>query len=237
MRSTGERENVETGPRSGGIDAVLFDWDGTVVDSWLAHVEATQHVFRALGRAAPTEAEMRASHRLTLRERLDLPSRRMAAPRRLYSDFCMAHHPRLVVAFPGVERVLAAARNSGVPTALVSNQHHEVGMAIMRSIGLTGAFDVILFGEDIPEPKPSPSGLLLAAGRLGVHASRSLYLGDTEGDVIAARGAGMSVAVAAWGSVAAESAREASPDYWWATVEEAERELLRLAVSRPALER
>jgi HAD superfamily hydrolase (TIGR01509 family) len=155
------------------LDAVVFDLDGTLVDSRLALTRA----HRASLAAVSTLEELRGASGLD------------------------AFHGRLAElapelrAFAGIEELLAALP---VPAAVVSGASRESCAIVLAATGLEGRFEVVVSGDDVRTAKPDPEGLLLACARLGVEPARCAYVGDLAGDVAAARSCGAVAVAAAW---------------------------------------
>jgi len=93
--------------------------------------------------------------------------------------------------FPEVPETLARLRALGIRTAIVSTKFRYRIEGILAREGLDQAFDVIVGGEDVAVNKPDPEGLISALGRLGVEASRAVYVGDHLVDAEAAGRAGI----------------------------------------------
>jgi HAD superfamily hydrolase (TIGR01509 family) len=155
------------------LDAVVFDLDGTLVDSRLVVTRA----HRASLAAVSTLEELRGGSGLN------------AFHDRLAE---LAHELR---AFPGVAELLAALP---VPAAVVSGASREACAIVLAATGLEGRFEVVVSADDVRRAKPDPEGLLLAYERLGVEPERCAYVGDLAGDVAAARSCGAVAVAAAW---------------------------------------
>ncbi len=182
------------------IRGVLFDLDGTLVDTWDLYLEAyTQALEPHFKRRLTLEelVALRPISELRLLRRALPPPAIEAAHReflRLYRDL----HPLLFGGvYSGVPEMLAALRGMGLPLGIVTGKSRPAWEITANHAGL-GSFQVIVTAEDVREAKPSPEGLALALLRLSLSPAEALYVGDSIGDAGAARTAGVRFAAALW---------------------------------------
>jgi pyrophosphatase PpaX len=175
------------------IDAVIWDYDGTLVDSRFADESAVAELIRRDPAAASGAEVFWATEGEPIIQRLEL-----AWPGRageilpLFDQLVRPRRQR------GVGAALDALRRRGVPMAVVSSRRcHPLDWGL-RAAGLRGYFEDVVGLEDVTVPKPDPEGLLLATRRLGVTPARSIYVGDSEVDVEAGHRAGMTAWRAVW---------------------------------------
>ncbi|MCP3803671.1 HAD family phosphatase [Allokutzneria sp. A3M-2-11 16] len=185
-----------------GPAAVLWDMDGTLVDSekiW--DIPLAELAVRLGGElSAETRAEMVGSNQeRTLRllfASLGLP----ADPPALADagDWLVARTAELFAAGlpwrPGAPEALRAIRASGVPTALVTSTVRELTEVALDSIGREH-FDITLCGDEVTNPKPDPEPYLTAAARLGVDITRCVVVEDSPTGVAAGVASGATVLV------------------------------------------
>ncbi len=105
--------------------------------------------------------------------------------------------------FDGMEPLLARLEGRGIGWGVVTNKFERFARPVIAGLGLAGRAAVVVGGDTCPRPKPFPDPLLFAAASLGVAPMRTLYVGDDERDVQAARAAGMPVVVAGYGYLGA----------------------------------
>lgn len=116
--------------------------------------------------------------------------------------------------YDGVAEMLRGLRSAGIPLGVVTGKGRAAWEATERELDL-GPFQGVVTDDDAEHPEPHPGGLLAAAAALGADPARTVYLGDSRGDVLAARAAGMPAAVALWpktGPGEAESFLASLPD-------------------------
>lgn len=190
--------------------AVLFDLDGTLVDSRRDLAAGVNLLLADLG-LPPLSVQtvmqfVGSGARDLIRRTLDHvdPGGRVARDDPHMEHFLLHYWSVILdttVPFPGVREGLATLGQAGVAMAVVSNKPHEATLHILRELGLLASFGVVLGGEAQPRKKPDPDGLLLAASRLGFPATGCLMVGDSDLDALAARAAGMPCAWCSWGGI------------------------------------
>ena len=182
------------------IRCVLFDLDGTLVDSWALYVEAYVRTLEPyLGRRLTLDellAMRPASEIRFLRQHLD-----PADQPRAHEAFL--HHSRDLHAtyfegvYPGVSAMLAGLRERGLRLGIVTGKSRRAWEITSREVDL-GPFDVVITDEDVREAKPSPEGLRRALQALSAGPDEAIYVGDSLQDAGAAQQADMRFAAALW---------------------------------------
>jgi len=194
--------------------AALFDFDGTLADSFAAITASTNHVRRRYGLPDLPEQEIRRYVGLGLTNLMEtlVPNAPPAAAVAAYRE----HHPTVMVTgtrlMPGVAETLLALRGRGVRMAVCSNKAVQFTRRLVDALGLAADFEAVLGPEDVGAPKPDPSMLLEAARRLGIPKAETVYVGDMAVDVHTARAADITVWLVPGGAAGQESATAAGPD-------------------------
>lgn len=200
------------------VRAVLFDLDGTLVDSLEVHrliaeaaaaphgfVVTREHIAEALGRSHDNFWELvvppEHPERARLFELLHREAVRVAAP-------LLAAHARV---FPDLQATIAAlvARDLRLGIVTGSGGH---ALSLLEHAGLKHHFNAIVTARDVRRRKPDPEGLLLCARRLDVEPRETVYVGDSVVDVQAARAAGMHAIAVLCGASDCASLARAGPD-------------------------
>ena len=176
------------------VDAVVFDFDGTLVASRFVDEAAVAELI-AHDPAAAAGAPLFWSHEgEPILHRIEL-----ARPGRGAEIMPLFERQAPPRSFPGVSRLLRRIAALGLPMAVVSSRRRGALDQGLEATGLRRHFPVVIGLEDVREPKPSPEGLLQALWRLDVEPSRALFVGDSELDVEAGRRGGVRVWRAIWG--------------------------------------
>ena len=179
--------------------AVLFDHDGTLVDTepvWAAAKVALAAEFGGTWTEQDTLDCLGLSMKFTLdrlRERgVDLPDEQINE--RLVAKVREALAHQQVEFLPGIERFLTQVRDAQIPAAIVPNATTSIAQRTADAAP-EGTFSVIIGNDETTHPKPDPQPYLLAAQRLGVEPSRCVALEDSPSGVRSATAAGMKVIV------------------------------------------
>jgi len=183
------------------VKAVLFDFEGTLVDFQWQLEPAVKETLEALSKAGlqrqwygekPRYAHIY-NHTLDLVEqgKGQGPSGSAAALVDIIYDRYDADALTRWNLYPDTLEMLGKLRNQGFKMALVSNVGKTSLQAAMENLGLSDLIQVVISRDDVSRIKPHPEGLLAAAKSLGVVPGEALFIGDSRNDVGAARRAGM----------------------------------------------
>jgi pyrophosphatase PpaX len=194
--------------------AVLFDLDGTLIDTVELIVRCFQHTTaRHLG--APLDrAAVVATIGRPLRECLEeLAPGRGADLYATYRDFNRTQHDLLVQPIPGALEALVILWERGYRLGLVTSKTRDGAQMAMLRYALEHYLEVVICLEDTARHKPAPDPLLHAVERLGLLPRDALYVGDSTFDVLSAQAAGMPVAAALWGAGTEAALSALAPSY------------------------
>ena len=171
------------------LHGVLFDWDGTLLDSYHADSQAYLAMFHALGvnwGLAELERHYSPDWYAVYRA-AKIPEERWDEANRLWRAYYAKHPSKLMTA---ARRVLSAL-NKRHKLGLVSSGDRVRVTQQLREFGLTRIFRSRVLGGDTPEKKPHPAPLLKALQEMKAEAGHCVYVGDTPEDVEMARAAGV----------------------------------------------
>ena len=189
--------------------ALLFDLDGTLVDTAPDLARALNRVLRALDCPTVTLENTRNwignGMRRLLERALAGDGEKKASPEFvdrgvvLFEPFYAEAVWTDSVCYPGVVDGLAKLKRMGYKMGCVTNKPRSCTGVLLEHSGLAGFFEVVVAGDDLVETKPAPAPLLYAADQLQVGPQDCVVIGDSQNDVNAARAAGMAVLVVTWG--------------------------------------
>jgi N-acetyl-D-muramate 6-phosphate phosphatase len=191
--------------RATGIRAVLFDLDGTLIDTAPDMIAALNRLLAENGREPlPYDlARTQVSHGSSGLVRLGFPeltdAARFEVLRQRYLDIYFDAVVRDTCLFAGFDAVLATIEARGAPWGIVTNKPEFLTRPLLQALSLDGRAGCVVAGDTLPQRKPHPAPLLHAAAALGLPPAACVYVGDAERDVQAARAAGMPVLLASYG--------------------------------------
>jgi phosphoglycolate phosphatase len=185
--------------------AVLFDLDGTLVDS-APDLAGSANDLRCAQGLAPLPYQ-------SLRPFVGTGARGMvgaafgvqpghAGFESLRDAFLARYEQRMLDQsrrFDGVTELLAAIESAGLRWGIVTNKIERYALPIVAGLALNRPGAVLVAGDTTPHAKPHPEPLFEAARRLGLQPSQCAYVGDDRRDIEAGRAAGMATVAAAWG--------------------------------------
>ena len=187
--------------------AVIFDLDGTLLDTPHAIVTAFLAVFEAMNKEGVKASDVRA----TIGMPLDIafagllavdkhdPSVSWAAKKyvALFREMVLPNAKSLV--FPGVLEGLESLKCRGVLMAVATSKAYKNAESLLKAAGLFDYFDVVVGADQVTKPKPHPEMGLLVMKELGITANQAVMVGDTTHDVLMGRGAGMHTVAVTYG--------------------------------------
>jgi len=171
------------------LKALLFDLDGTLLDSFSVHYEAYEAMFARFGIRITREtflASYSPNWYLTY-ESMGLPKDSWGDANSHWLEEAAKRQADL---FPGVREMLQRLSGSHSVGLVTSGSRARV-MADLERTGIMSYFHVLVTGDDVTRPKPSPEGLELALRRLRLQPAEAVYVGDAYADYEMARSAGV----------------------------------------------
>jgi pyrophosphatase PpaX len=179
--------------RDPGLRAVLFDWDGTLVNTAEASYRCYEKLFGSYGIAFDREAFRRTyspNWHLTY-SALGLAEERWAeADARWLRHYCEEE----VVLIDGAREALLRVRDAGLAAGLVTSGDRVRVSRELTDLGVAELFQALVCAEDTAERKPRPEPLLLALDRMRLAPGQAVYIGDSPEDVQMAQAAGVRTA-------------------------------------------
>ena len=183
---------------SGSRTLIVFDHDGTLVDSSRILYQSYQHVAKVHGLPKPLYSQVTSSighdDHFTLVFGSNEPEYVDT-----FLDFYYANHLSLVTPFDGIPALLDALSREGCRLGVVSNKLRQAGLAELDQCGLLSYIDEAVYREDVDRAKPDPQGIHLLQKKFGARSPDVVLVGDTEVDIRCARNAGAKAVAALWG--------------------------------------
>lgn len=202
-----------------GIEAVLFDFEGTLVDHQWNRKEAVEEVLKGLfGLGLPVERLRGKKYSLLKPEAMAVakemgrnPDEAADVVETVYERFDEEALLRWKLR-PKAREFLSLLKSLKIRTGLVTNLGSKTLRRAIQRLGLDSLFDMFVTRNDVRFPKPNGEGICLALERIGVERERAFYIGDSVDDLQAAKEAGVRVAIITGGESSPSEILSQSPD-------------------------
>lgn len=186
------------------IDLIIFDLDGTLIDSLPDLAAATNHMLATLGRPRIDQDAVRnlvgqGARRLVERALAGVSEEEVEQGLALFLDYNHRHIADRTVLYPGVTETLDLLRGRGMRMAIISNKNVALCREVLSVLGVDYYFEEILGADSLPFRKPSPEPVLKLLADFGVAPERAALVGDSINDIAAGRGAGVRTVGCTWG--------------------------------------
>jgi pyrophosphatase PpaX len=194
--------------------AILFDLDGTLIDSIELILASMRYAFDKCEAPAPSDAEWLAGVGTPLRTMFEhYTSDEESIDRFIaaYREHQLANHDRLVRSFEDVPQTIAALKSAGHPLAVVTSKTGALAQRGLEHVGLAHYFDTIVGCDSCTRHKPHPEPVLMALNRLGYEPEEALFVGDSVHDIESGNAAGVLTIAALWGPFTRDQLAVAEP--------------------------
>jgi pyrophosphatase PpaX len=204
-----------------GKQAVLFDLDGTLLDTLDMILASFRHATKKVLGEEADEARVRAFIGIPLFDQMkDLDADRADELLVEYRAHNSSIHDDMIKYFEGTHETLDELKARGLRLAVVTSKRNVLAERGLSCFDLLKDFELVVGSDDTTSHKPGPEPLLFAAERLGVPIDACVYVGDSPYDMRAARAAGATAIAALWGMFPRDSLLEAGAQYEVATIAE-----------------
>ena len=196
------------------LNTVLFDLDGTLIDSIQLIIDSYHHTLEVHGLPPRTDKEWLDGIGTPLRVQFAEwahDEAQMEAMIATYRDYNIFHHDSRVTVYPGVGEMVRAVRAAGCRTGLVTSKNRVGAFRGLRLAGLEEAMDVVIGADDVTHPKPHREPVDRAVAQLGADPATTVYVGDSIHDMHSGRSAGVRTAAVLWGRSAAPTSSRQIP--------------------------
>lgn len=199
------------------IRTVLFDLDGTLIDSVRLILDSYHHTLASHGLPPRSDEEwlrgIGTPLTVQFAEWRGDPDT-LQALIATYREYNLTHHDRMVTVYPGVVDAVRAIRTAGVATGLVTSKNRLGALRGLTLARLEAMMDVLVCADEVTNPKPHPEPVEKAVALLRADPDTTIYVGDSVHDMHSGRAAGVRTAAVLWGPFGRSHLEGAGPDYW-----------------------
>ena len=196
------------------IETILFDLDGTLIDTNELIIASFTHTVEKFGDRPYTREEILDFIGPPLVDSLTLVN-----PNKIddmvtaYREHNYAKNEKYVQAYPDVVETIKKLKTKGYKMGIVTTKIHHTAELGLKIAGMEGIFDVIIGLDDVENAKPHPEPVLTAIDQLKANPMTTLMVGDNYHDIEAGQNAGVQTAGVAWAIKGRESLEKYRPDY------------------------
>jgi pyrophosphatase PpaX len=205
------------------LPAVLFDLDGTLIDSLELILNSARYAFEKLERAAPSDEEWLAGVGIPLFTMFARYARDTADRDALivaYREYQMANHDRLVRCYDGIVDAVRTLHERGHELGIVTSKSDALAMRGLAHVGLARYMDTIVGCDSSSRHKPDPEPVRVALHRLGRAPEHAIFVGDSIFDITAGNAAGVKTIAVLWGAAKKDEFDSARPNAYISTSSE-----------------
>ncbi|MGH7580405.1 MAG: HAD-IA family hydrolase [Gemmatimonadales bacterium] len=205
------------------LRTVLFDLDGTLIDSVQLILDSYHHTLAAHGLPPRSDAEWLEGIGTPLTAQFGAwqdTAGLLDVLIATYREYNLKHHDRMVTVYPGVVDVVKVLKQDGIATGLVTSKNRSGALRGLTLARLESLMDVLVCADEVDNPKPHPEPVEKAVRLLGADPATTVYVGDSIHDMRSGRAAGVHTAAVLWGPFGRSHLEGARPDYWLEKPEE-----------------
>lgn len=203
--------------RKTDIDTVLFDFDGTVINTNSIIMDSWKHTFLTITGSTVSEEKIRKTFGEPLKEtmRREFPNVPVDEAVAIYRDWQQENCQGRVTIFDGMKELVIRLKEEGFKVGLITSRLTATTHNYLRMFGIDEDFDTVVAFEDAAKPKPDPAPVNLGLERLNARPERSIMIGDSMFDILCARNAGVASVLVGWAEAVTEDDINGpdAPDY------------------------
>lgn len=179
---------------------ILFDFDGTIMNTNDLVIESWQHTFLAVeGKERPVESIIRTfGEPLFITMKKQLPQIPVEEGVSIYRTYLKQHFTERITPFPGMPELIRKLKLLGYQNGLVTSRTKDSTCDGLSHFGLLSYFDCIVSCEDTDKHKPDPEPLRIALNHLNASPEQSVMIGDSMFDILCAKNAGVKSVLVGW---------------------------------------
>lgn len=209
------------GRASRRLPTVLFDLDGTLIDSIELILNSARYAFEKLERDCPPDEEWLSGVGIplfTMFRRYARDEADCAALIAAYREYQLVHHDRLTRCYDQVAETVDILRLRGHDIGIVTSKSEALALRGLAHVGLARHMDTIVGCDSSTRHKPDPEPVRIALHRLDASPEDAIFVGDSVHDVLAGNAAGVHTAAALWGAFKRADLEPGEPNAWLESV-------------------
>lgn len=208
-------QDIQFSPPQVAFPWVIFDMDGTLVDSLRLIVESFNHASHEFVKKPLSIEEAQCIPIGSLEEQLANYVPRDFVPEAVerYHDYYVQHFDDKDIVYPGIRTLLTTLHEGGVKLAVYTGADKQSAHHTLSRSRLSCFFESVVTGNDVIRPKPDPEGLAITMKAIEAYPAQTVYLGDHPNDVKASRATGIKSAAACWGSKHLSELKSLNPEF------------------------
>ena len=197
------------------IDCILFDSDGTLVDSLKLIVSAYNYAVEPALHETFQDEQVASLFGPPMEKIFStvLPAEFANTAIIRYHEYYRERFHDYAKVYQGIPELVTSLYDSNQKLGVVTGAGRTAAQLTLKLSGLSFAFKTVVTGDDVDQPKPSPGGLQLAIHKMSAAPDRTIYIGDSGVDILAAKNAGAKSGGALWGSRHPAELIKTKPDF------------------------
>lgn len=172
------------------FEAILFDLDGTIINTNELIIDSFKHTFEVLKKPIPTRSEIIDCFGEPLEKTMKKFFDNVEEASKIYRAHNLKHHDENIFLFNNVEKVLKTLKERGFKLAIVTSKNRITSVMGLNRFEIFNYFDVLITSDEVENHKPHPEPVLMACKYLKVLPERAIMIGDSVYDIISGRNAG-----------------------------------------------
>lgn len=182
------------------INTVIYDFDGTIMNTNIVVAESWKHTYRTIyGKEMSHEEILKTfGEPVNISMARIFPHMEVAESLNIYRTYQNEHKDELVTLFPGMAELMNEVKARGYKTAIVTSRIGTSLREYLEQFCISDCVDVIVTADDTKAHKPDPEPILIGLKKLGSKAEETLMIGDSMFDILCAKNAGCPSALVGW---------------------------------------
>jgi pyrophosphatase PpaX len=203
------------------LPTILFDLDGTLIDSIELILNSARYAFQKLDRSCPPDEEWLAGIGIplfTMFRRYARDETDCGALISAYREYQLVNHDRLIRCYDEVVETVEIIKARGHEIGIVTSKSESLALRGLAHVGLASLMDTIVGCDSSTKHKPDPEPVRIALHRLDASPDNAIFVGDSVHDVLAGNAAGVHTAAALWGAFKRADLEPGEPNAWLESV-------------------